>query len=61
MDMLDFMEVFETKNYLWTWDCGVCKVSGDLAPDEENAWEEAEHHYTMHHTDLQPWEVEVPC
>ena len=57
----EFIEVHQVGKDLWAWSCHDCMTSGDYAPDEVNAEYEAEHHYTMHHTDLQPWEVEVPC
>lgn len=59
--LLDFIEVHQIGDDLWTWSCHDCMVSGDASPDEVNAEYEAEQHMLVKHTDLQPWEEEVPC
>lgn len=59
--LLDFIEVHQIGEDSWSWSCHDCVVSGDVSPDEVNAEYEAEQHILEKHTDLQPWEKEVPC
>lgn len=59
--LLDFIEVHQIGDDSWTWSCHDCMVSGDVSPDDVNAEYEAEQHILVKHTDLQPWEEEVPC
>lgn len=59
--LLDFIEVHQIGDDSWSWSCHDCMVSGDVSPDGVNAEYEAEQHILEKHTDLQPWEKEVPC